>query len=201
MLVSRSSVMDCASMGASHGSSRTGAAVVTGDDAFKEGTPRMEAKPEPEIDLLTVDTTPRKVLIVEDAIELAEVIAATLERLDIETFHASHVEAALAIYDAQHPDLILLDIGLPDKTGWKLLDAIKSQANTRAPMVIVISAHGDPANRLMGKLQGVQSYLVKPFTPDEVEDIVQKAFRGALTWVDTEVSDSAAGLDSVSSDR
>lgn len=161
-------------------------------DAHKEGQPVPEPSQEAGLDRGQV----RKVLIVEDAIELAEVIAATLERVNIRTFHETHVERALEVFCAQHPDLILLDISLPDKTGWKLLDEIRAQEQAVQPIFIVITAHGDPANRLMGKLQGVHSYLVKPFTPDEVEQIVEKAFTGGLRRYGIDVVDmDAEGID------
>jgi DNA-binding response OmpR family regulator len=43
------------------------------------------------------------------------------------------------------------------------------------PAVVIISAYGDPANRLMGKLQGVDGYLIKPFTRGEIESVVLEA--------------------------
>lgn len=135
----------------------------------------LTAAPAPERATQQQANEPHTVLIVEDATELAEVIAATLERIQIRTLHETHVERALAVYQREHPDVILLDIGLPDKTGWKLLDAIKEADEEERPTVIVITAHNDPANRLMGKLQGVHSYLLKPFTPNEVEQIVGTA--------------------------
>lgn len=150
-------------------------------DAHQEGE-SSDTAPVPAANGTTASQRPRKVLIVEDAIELAEVIAATLERINIQTFHETHVERALETFAVCHPDVILLDISLPDKTGWKLLDEIKAQPDlNHPPIVIVITAHGDPANRLMGKLQGVHSYLVKPFTPDEVEAVVARALRGGGT--------------------
>jgi DNA-binding response OmpR family regulator len=113
----------------------------------------------------------KKVLIVEDTIELAEVIQATVERMGITVFHETHGNKAIDIFKAQNPDLILLDIGLPDMIGWKILDTLKQMENR--PNVIVISAYGDPANRLMGKLQDVDAYLIKPFSPDEIERVVR----------------------------
>ena len=47
------------------------------------------------------------------------------------------------------------------------------------PKIIVITAYGDPANRLIGKLQNVHEYLVKPFTSDEVERVVLSALSSA----------------------
>ena len=45
------------------------------------------------------------------------------------------------------------------------------------PIIIVITAYGDPANRLVAKFQGVYNYLIKPFTSDEVEQVVMSAIR------------------------
>ncbi len=153
---------------------------LTNNDALSSGSYRegtmatsMELQTAPK----DMNGIARKVLIVEDTMELAEVIAATLEHINIVPVHESHVDRALERYYTERPDLILLDIGLPDKTGWKLLDAIKERDETDMPVVIVITAHDDPANRLMGKLQDVHSYLIKPFTPDEVEQVVRAALR------------------------
>lgn len=122
------------------------------------------------------------VLIIEDTTELAEVIQATLERMNMKTAHETHGGKALAKLHELNPDVVLLDISLPDMTGWKILDTLKEEFDhglrDRLPAVIVITAYGDPANRLVGKLQGVFSYLVKPFTSDEVENVVVQALSG-----------------------
>ena len=115
------------------------------------------------------------VLIVEDTLELAEIMRATLERINLRVFHASHGTTALELFEAEPPDLVLLDIALPDTSGWKVLDTIREmQRGGAGPKVIVITAYGDPANRLMGKLQGIHSYLIKPLKPNEVERTVRE---------------------------
>jgi len=114
-----------------------------------------------------------KVLIVEDTVELAEVIQVTLERMGLCVFHETHGNKALDVFHTEHPDLVLLDIALPDTTGWKVLETIREQQRGgQDPIVLVITAYGDPANRLMGKLQGIAGYLIKPLLPDEVERAV-----------------------------
>jgi CheY-like chemotaxis protein len=117
------------------------------------------------------------VLILEDTTELAEVIQATLERLNMTTVIESHGGKALSHYEAVKPDVVLLDLGLPDMNGWKFLETIKEKYKADLPIVIVITAYGDPANRLVGKLQGVYDYLIKPFTSDEVERVVTGALK------------------------
>lgn len=122
------------------------------------------------------------VLIIEDTVELAELLQVTLDRMGLTTFSETHGNKALARYYELKPDLVLLDIGLPDMTGWKLLEHIKDNLrdNGTMPLVIVITAYGDAANRLVGKLQNVYSYLVKPFTSDEVERVVSRALSGKV---------------------
>ena len=138
------------------------------------------AQPQPKAERVVKNKHQAKVLIVEDTTELAEVIAITLERIDMRTYLETHVDRALHVYKTEHPDIILLDIGLPDKSGWKLLDAIRDLDENERPLVVVITAHGDPANRLMGKLQGVHGYLIKPFTTDEVERVVTHVLAGDI---------------------
>lgn len=121
---------------------------------------------------------PLTVLIVEDTLELAEVIQATLEAMQLNVVHAAHGNRALEKFHELDPDLVLLDISLPDMTGWKIMDTIKERFEndpTNMPIIIIITAYDDPANRLVGKLQGVHSYLIKPFSADEIERTVSQA--------------------------
>lgn len=120
------------------------------------------------------------VLIIEDTTELAEVIQATLERMNMHTAHETHGGKAIIRFEEMHPDVVLLDIGLPDMTGWKFLEAVKEKHKDEMPIIIVITAYGDPANRLVAKFQGVYNYLIKPFTSDEVEQVVMSALRSKI---------------------
>src|SRR5258708_9378580 len=127
------------------------------------------------LDLDTTLTHIPRVLIVEDMVELGEVLRITIERMQILVFTETHGLTALERYNEIRPDIVMLDIALPDMTGWKVLDAIKeSKAIFRSPKIIVMTAYGDPANRLMGKLQGVDKYLIKPFTPAEVVKLIRE---------------------------
>lgn len=121
-------------------------------------------------------------LIIEDSSELAEILQVTLRRMHIDTAHESHGLRAFERFNEMLPDVVLLDIGLPDITGWKVLDTIKErqrETGGKMPIVIVMTAYGDPANRLVGKLHGVHSYLIKPFTPAEIERVVSSALNSA----------------------
>ena len=119
-----------------------------------------------------------RVLIVEDTVELAELVVVSLRRAQIKAEYELRGERAFARFVELQPAVVLLDLNLPDMTGWKVLESIKDhvrQTGTPMPRIIVMTALGDPANRLVGKLQGVFSYIVKPFTPAEMQVAVQNA--------------------------
>lgn len=139
------------------------------------------AEEDSEEDSEEADDQPASILIVEDTVELGEVIEATLEGLGLAAYHETRGVAGLEKLKEVNPDVVVMDIGLPDITGWKMLDQIKEHSASigkEMPWIIVITAFGDPANRLIGKLQNIHSYLIKPFTPDEVERLVTMALRG-----------------------
>lgn len=157
------------------------------DDVSTDGQDASLTKEETKAEMQTDPTanhdydTSRPILIVEDTVELAEVIQATLEGMGLTAEYATHGEHGMERLKALDPQILLLDIGLPDISGWKMLDMIKAHYDDdedAMPTVIIITAYGDPANRLIGKLQNIHSYLIKPFTPDQVEHIVRMALQG-----------------------
>lgn len=150
-----------------------------GQDAFL--TDSDTANDTEAIAMSDVITKDIPVLVLEDTVELAEVIQATLEGLGMSVEHVTQGKLGVEKIKAQTPKVLLLDIGLPDITGWKVLEEVKdhyTQNEMPMPITIVITAYGDPANRLIGKLQNIYTYLIKPFTPDEVEKVVMQALRG-----------------------
>lgn len=156
------------------------------DAALKSGETTSDTAAQPDAASATETSKASKptVLIVEDTTELAEVIQATLVRMNLNVHHETHGSKVIEKFDALDPDVVLLDISLPDTTGWKIMDKIKErleQTQGNMPKVIVITAYDDPANRLIGKLQGVLNYLIKPFTTDEIERLVKQALEADNT--------------------
>ena len=152
----------------------TGVMPAVRDAEAPERSEERDAEVKPDI---SVDPHAR-VLVVEDTLELAELVVATLRRARIGAAYELRGERAFARFIELQPAVVLLDLNLPDMTGWKVLESIKEHVSkTSAPMprIIVMTAMGDPANRLVGKLQGVFSYIVKPFTPSDMQAAVQNA--------------------------
>jgi CheY-like chemotaxis protein len=121
------------------------------------------------------------VLIVEDTVELSEVIEAIVQGMGFKTITATHARIGLERMKDSNPSILLLDINLPDISGWEFLKTIKetyAKENKKIPPIIVITANSDPANRLIGKLQEIHGYLIKPFTPDQIERVINDVLSG-----------------------
>lgn len=136
-------------------------------------TTEMVAVRTQEFDMSTLDP----VLIVEDTVELAEIIEATIEGMGMPTIVANHGSIALDHLQTVSPRLLLLDLSLPDISGWEILKVVKETykaTGRKLPPIIVITAHDDPANRLVGKFQEVNAYLIKPLTLEQIEKTISK---------------------------
>lgn len=114
-------------------------------------------------------------LVVEDNSEFAQLTTLMLSRMGLETFHAQDGNAALAALSARRPDLVLLDLNLPGMNGWQVLEQMVARYGQGTIPVIITSAYSDGANRVIGKLQDVSHYLIKPFTVTDLMTAVERA--------------------------
>lgn len=108
------------------------------------------------------------ILMVEDTIEYATLMMMVLKRAGYRVQHVPDGEAAIRSLDATMPDAILLDLNLPRVSGWDVLKYVYQRYGEHKIRVIVTTAFSDSANRLVGKLQEVDRYMTKPFTPQEL---------------------------------
>jgi len=114
------------------------------------------------------------VLIAEDEAEIAEILIAYLQRSGLRTQHATDGIQALAMHGTFKPDLLLLDVQMPNLDGWKVLNEIRSRGDTP---VIMLTALDQDIDKLMGLRLGADDYVVKPFNPAEVVARVQAVLR------------------------
>jgi DNA-binding response OmpR family regulator len=117
---------------------------------------------------------PLPVLIVDDNVDLAEMVRIALTNAGIECQVAIGGTAALE-YVAAHPvRMMVLDISMPDMTGWQVLETLKARYPEQQFPVMMLTAFSDPANKLIGKLQDrVAHYMVKPFHPQALVKAVK----------------------------
>jgi two-component system phosphate regulon response regulator PhoB len=110
-----------------------------------------------------------RILIVEDERDLADTLAYNLEQEGYQAVVANDGQTALDILaDPPAPDLVLLDLMLPDLPGEDVCRQIRSDPATRSAAVIMLTAKGDEIDRVVGFELGADDYVVKPFSVREL---------------------------------
>jgi len=105
------------------------------------------------------------VLLVEDDKSIAESVIASLQQAGLVVQHVMTGSEAIASVLSTSPDVVLMDLGLPDMDG---LDASKIIRETSAVPIIIVSARGDELDRVLGLELGADDYVVKPFSQREL---------------------------------
>src|SRR5262249_51170511 len=118
-------------------------------------------------------TAGRTVLIAEDEANMRRVLAALLERDGFRTVLAADGEAALEALGREPIDAILTDLRMPKLNGLELLEAVRRR-HPEIP-VIMLTAHGTVGSAVEALKRGAFDYLTKPFDPDEIRQVVEKA--------------------------
>lgn len=103
---------------------------------------------------------PKKVLIVEDEIQMLQVLSGKVKQLGYEVIEAEDGLEALKKYKQEKPDLILLDIILPKKSGFEVLEELKLKLKSKTP-VIILSNLGQENDIKTGKELGAVDYILK----------------------------------------
>lgn len=106
-----------------------------------------------------------KILLVEDAIDLANALKRDLIQTGFDVIHADNGLRALELHASQHPDLIILDWMLPGLDGLSVLRQIRSHAATP---VMMLTARVEEIDRVMGLEVGADDYITKPFSTPEL---------------------------------
>ena len=109
-----------------------------------------------------------RILIVEDETDLQEVLAYNLRQAGHTPIVAADGREALAAVAAQPPDLILLDLMLPDVSGIEVCRTLKSDPGTRDVPVVMVTAKGEEIDRVVGFELGADDYVVKPYSVREL---------------------------------
>jgi two-component system response regulator AdeR len=117
------------------------------------------------------------VLIAEDEPEIAEILAAYLAHAGLRAVRAADGRRALELHQLLKPDLVLLDVMMPQLDGWQVLAEIRHRGNIP---VIMLTAMDQDVDKLMGLRIGADDYVVKPFNPAEVVARVQAVLRRSM---------------------
>ena len=143
-----------------------------------------------------VDARPapiRRALVVEDSSSAAELLERYLKEMDVECTVLDRGERVLEMATKTRPDVILLDLLLPDESGWDVLAQLKADPGTRDIPVVIVSVVDE---RVRGLELGAREYLLKPFTRDQLHAALEASPGGRDTSMPTSALVVPAGQES-----
>ncbi len=116
----------------------------------------------------------KKILIADDEETIRKTVKECLKSDRYEMFEAADGNSTLRMARELKPDLIILDLMLPDKWGYAVCEEIKADPETQGIRVIFLTGRKSSPSQRLGELKGGDDYLVKPFTPAELRSKVRK---------------------------
>ena len=144
------------------------------------GTLRKSYRESPAGSSGTVHSYSRRVtriLVVDDDPTVAEVVAGYLLRAGYSVERAEDGRAALAKIAEARPDLLVLDLMLPEMDGLEVCRRVRADSATRGLPVVMLTAKGDEHDRILGLELGADDYVTKPFSPRELMLRIQSVLR------------------------
>ncbi len=109
-----------------------------------------------------------RVLVVDDERDITALVAYHLAKAGYRVTTAGTGPAAMEALESEPPDLVVLDLMLPGRSGFEVLEELRRREETRDVGVILLTARRDAADRVKGLASGADDYLTKPFSPEEL---------------------------------
>jgi len=117
----------------------------------------------------------KHILCIEDEPEMIDLIRLILGRRGFKVSGAAGGKAGLQAVRDELPDLVLLDLMMPDMDGWEVYQQMKAEEQTRLIPVIVVTARAQSIDKVLGiHIAKVDDYIAKPFSPQELLTSVEK---------------------------
>lgn len=121
----------------------------------------------------------KQILVVDDDVAVVEILTTGLARAGFSVMVAESGDVALQKAKAEKPDLIILDIMLPEVNGREIIKELKREHNTENIPIIMLTAMAEEIDRVLGFELGADDYVTKPFSIQELILRVQKVINGS----------------------
>ncbi len=123
----------------------------------------------------------KKILAIDDALSIRTFLRISLEAHDVDFYEAGNGRDGLALCKRVKPELVVLDLGLPDVDGLDILPLIKQvEEGEVAPRVIVLTVRKENETKDMARELGADAYITKPFLVDELMEAIELTIDGAV---------------------
>ncbi|HWR98727.1 MAG TPA: response regulator, partial [Candidatus Methanoperedens sp.] len=120
--------------------------------------------------------TAKRILVADDNANIRKVVKMGFEALGYAVLTAEDGIRAMALVRAERPDLVLLDVMMPGKSGYDVCAEMKGDPALRSIPVVMLTAKNLEEDRYWGRELGADEYITKPYDPEELERIVEKIF-------------------------
>jgi DNA-binding response OmpR family regulator len=128
-----------------------------------------------EVGMIELD---RRIVYIEDEQEMIDLVRLILNRKGFEVIGANGGREGLDLVRQESPDLVLLDLMMPDMDGWDVFQQMKADENTRDIPVIVVTAKAQNIDRVLGlHIAKVNDYISKPFSPQELIESIEQVLK------------------------
>jgi len=138
------------------------------------------------------------VLVIDDDPHITEIVEFTLQKAGFKVATAANGEAGLAAFETERPDLVVLDILMPEMDGTEVCRRIR--ATSQVPIVFLTSVD-DEVDRILGLEMGGDDYVTKPFSPRELVARIKAVLRRTSQPVETEDTEISHGRIRLNMDR
>jgi len=118
-----------------------------------------------------------RILVVDDDRDIVRLVRSYLEKAGYQVLTAYDGESALHVLRSEKPQLLILDLMLPDRDGWDVARLVRADANIAATPIIMLTARVEDTDKIMGLEIGADDYITKPFNPREVVARVRALLR------------------------
>ena len=120
---------------------------------------------------------PQRILVVDDDKSIIEIVQAYLEQAGFSVLTANNGTSAMNILRQERPDLLILDLMLPDRDGWDITSSIRRDKRLASTPIIMLTARVDDSDKIVGLELGADDYITKPFNPREIVARVRALLR------------------------
>src|SRR6185369_9747577 len=117
--------------------------------------------------------TARRVLVIDDERSIRMLCRVNLAASGMKVYEASDGRQGLELARRERPDLVLLDVMMPELDGWTVARELAADEQTRDIPIVFLTARADPADRRLGEQLGGVGYVVKPFDPVTIGEFVE----------------------------
>lgn len=113
------------------------------------------------------------ILVVDDDPEIVSMLETRLTKRGYKVTTAPDGHKALEVARKERPDLVLLDVMMPGKSGWEVAKALKSDAATQDIKIVMVTAIGERMNAMTSPIAGADAHIDKPFEFEKLEGVIK----------------------------